>query len=77
MPKSLAAFLAGFKSAATRRINALRQTPGLPLWQRNYYEHILRDEAGLARAREYVLRNPLKWDEDENHPGNVKRIGEL
>ncbi len=68
----MAAFIAGFKSAVTRRVNALRQTPGFPLWQRNYYEHILRGEDELSRAREYVLHNPLKWAEDENHPANVK-----
>ncbi|MEK6710150.1 MAG: transposase [Nitrospinota bacterium] len=71
------AILRGFKSAATRRINALGNTSGLPLWQRNYYEHILRGEAEMDRAREYVLHNPLKWAEDENHPGNLKGRGQV
>jgi len=68
---SVGAIVGSFKSAATRRVNTLRKTPGLPLWQRNYYEHIIRGEAEINRAREYVLHNPLKWLEDENHPENA------
>jgi len=43
-PRSLGAFVAGFKSIVTKRINALRGTPGARVWQRNYYEHIIRTE---------------------------------
>ena len=35
------------------------------LWQRNYYEHIIRDERDLNRIREYIVNNPYKWQEDE------------
>ncbi|HZC67812.1 MAG TPA: hypothetical protein VE201_04260, partial [Nitrospirales bacterium] len=52
-PRSLGAFIAGFKSTTTVRINERRGTPGLPVWQRNYYEHVLRGEEALTRAREY------------------------
>ncbi len=41
------------------------------LWQRNYYEQILRNEADLHRAREYIAMNPIRWAEDENHPDRV------
>lgn len=40
------------------------------LWQRNYYEHIIRDEKSLERIRDYIINNPAKWDEDRNHPDN-------
>jgi REP element-mobilizing transposase RayT len=38
------------------------------LWQRNYYEHIVRDEADLNRIRDYIQSNPANWDEDEENP---------
>jgi putative transposase len=42
------------------------------LWQRNYYEHIIRDDRELNAIREYIRYNPLKWDEDDENP-NIKR----
>jgi REP element-mobilizing transposase RayT len=38
------------------------------LWQRNYYEHIIRNEDELIRISEYVLDNPARWAEDDNNP---------
>ena len=61
-PKSLGALIAGFKSASGRRINQLRNTPGATVWHRNYYEHIVRDDADLARIRAYIRDNPANWD---------------
>lgn len=69
-PQSLGALMAGFKAAATKRINQLRQTPGAPVWQRNYYERVLRNERELEAAREYIIGNPSKWAEDSNNPRN-------
>jgi REP-associated tyrosine transposase len=70
---SLGAFIAGLKSAATKRINEIRSTPGLPIWQRNYYEHIIRDEESLDRIREYVLTNPAGWETDPENPAATAR----
>ncbi|MEW6568022.1 MAG: transposase [Chloroflexota bacterium] len=67
-PRSLGSFIAGFKAAATARINATRRTPGGPVWQRNYYEHVIRDDADLLRIRQYILDNPTAWDMDEENP---------
>ena len=67
-PRSLGSFIAGFKSAATKRINAIRGTPGVPVWQRNYYEHVIRDDDDLGRVRRYIAENPLRWDEDPENP---------
>ena len=53
-----------FKSYSARRINALRRTPGLPVWQRSYYEHIVRDQEDWERIREYIFNNPQEWDRD-------------
>jgi len=73
-PKSLGAFIAGFKSAATKRINALRHTPSRPVWQRNYYEHVIRNDADLAAIRDYIAGNPAWWADDENHSECVSTL---
>jgi REP element-mobilizing transposase RayT len=61
-----------FKSATTLRINVLRGAPGAPVWQRGYYEHVVRNEQELMAIREYILSNPARWDEDENNPDFAK-----
>jgi REP element-mobilizing transposase RayT len=65
---SIGSMIAGFKSAATRRINDARDTKGARVWQRNYYERIIRNEAEQERIREYIATNPQHWAEDEYHP---------
>jgi len=67
-PKSIGALVAGFKSAVTKSINTHRATPGAPVWQRNYYEHVIRNDDDLNRIRDYIASNPLRWMEDENNP---------
>ncbi|RKY87205.1 hypothetical protein DRQ11_06870, partial [candidate division KSB1 bacterium] len=68
MSGSLGAIVGNFKSVTARRINRIRKTPGTPVWQRNYYEHIGRNETELARIREYIRLNPLKWELDRENP---------
>lgn len=41
------------------------------LWQRNYYEHIIRNERSLQRIRDYIINNPARWEQDRNHPDNL------
>jgi hypothetical protein len=62
--------MAGFKSAVTKRINAIRNTPGVSVWQRNYYEHIIRNETDYHRIAEYIADNPRCWREDSLNPAN-------
>jgi REP element-mobilizing transposase RayT len=63
-----------YKSVTTKRINLLRETPGAAFWQRNYYEHIIRDDAELGRIREYIEANPSCWAEDRENPdGKTKK----
>jgi REP element-mobilizing transposase RayT len=57
-----------FKSMSVVTANRRFDRPGCPVWQRNYYEHIIRDEKELHAIREYIRYNPLKWDEDEENP---------
>ncbi len=60
-----------FKYQSTKRINEIRDNLGCPVWQRNYYEHIIRNEDELTRARQYIINNPLKWELDEENPANA------
>ena len=53
-----------FKTFSARRINEVRGTQGVPIWQRSYYEHVIRDEADYQRIAEYVAENPRRWSED-------------
>lgn len=46
------------KTFSARRINEIRKTPGVPVWQRNYYEHIVRNESALHQIRKYIADNP-------------------
>lgn len=68
---SLGAVIQNFKSVSSRRINVLRGTPGAPVWQRNYFERVLRDERELDTARQYIAANPARWYEDRENP-NVR-----
>ena len=42
-----------------------------PLWQRNYHDHIIRNERSLNKIREYIVQNPPQWDLDRNNPKNI------
>jgi len=70
---SIGAIIGQFKSITTKRINALRDMPGAPVWQRNYYEHIIRDERSLHRIREYIATNSLRWHLDRENPDRTGR----
>lgn len=67
-PGSVIVLVRTFKAAAAKRINTLRRSPGAPVWQRNYYDRIIRSEHELKAAREYILDNPRKWAEDKHNP---------
>ena len=65
---TLGQIIAYFKYQTTKSINKIRLTPGNRVWQRNYYEHVIRNEDDLNEIRQYILDNPVKWDIDENNP---------
>jgi len=69
---SIGAIIGQFKSIATKQINAIRNTPGFPIWQRNYYEQVIRNDNELNRIQQYIINNPVQWAEDENNPANIK-----
>ncbi|MEW6263934.1 MAG: transposase [Thermodesulfobacteriota bacterium] len=72
-PRSLGSLIAGFKSITTKRINELRPTARQPVWQRNYHEHIIRDDESLNRIRQYICDNPGRWLEDPENPAALKK----
>ncbi len=73
-PASLGAIIAQFKSRVTKRIWKFPEFKGTPIWQRNYYEHIIRDETDLQNKTDYIEANPLLWDQDDENPVNAKPV---
>lgn len=65
-PRSVGAIVGSFKSAVTKHIHAHDPRIG-PVWQRNYYERIIRDERALFTVRKYIRDNPVKWDNGTGH----------
>jgi putative transposase len=60
-----------FKSISTQKINRLFYRGNhRQVWQRNYYEHIIRHEKSLQFIRQYIHHNPISWQQDPLHPGN-------
>lgn len=63
----------GFKTYSSLTINRLRGTTSQPVWQRNYYEHVVRTENDMDAIRRYILENPSKWELDPENPAVRKR----
>ncbi len=64
---SIPTVVGAFKAGVTRRINEERQTPGGVVWQRGFYDRIVRSETMLNAIRVYIINNPSNWTEDENY----------
>ena len=83
-PTTLGQIVAFFKYQTTKYVNQLSVGAGSSrpetgssrrgtiqkIWQRNYYEHIVRNENELQKIRKYIIENPIKWDNDSNNPKN-------
>ena len=70
---TLGRIVAYFKYQSTKYINQHRDRPGMRIWQRNYYDHVLRDDTDLQRVRQYVTENPMRWELDRLHPDNFAK----
>jgi REP element-mobilizing transposase RayT len=68
---TLGQIVAYYKYQTTKQINQIRDTPGMPFWQRNYYEHIVRNDRALTAIRIYIAQNPHRWELDRDHPANT------
>src|SRR6266700_5785077 len=60
--------IGAFKSISTIKVNRLLGRRGVPLWQRSYYEHIVRTGEDLRKIQRYILENPLMWSLDPENP---------
>ena len=71
---TLGQIIAYFKYQATKEMNKVENAGTVTkFWQRNYYEHIIRNETDLQNKTDYIESNPLLWDEDDENPINVKK----
>lgn len=68
-PAGLPEIIRQFKTFSARRINNFRNTPGASVWQRSYYDHIIRNEQALRQIWTYISTNPSRWREDEYYRG--------
>lgn len=75
----LSEIVRALKTFSSRRINEYRNKMigdetqpyrGVPVWQRNYYEHIIREDDSLNRIRQYIVDNPKNWNKDQQNPIN-------
>ncbi len=74
--KPLGRLIGAFKTISTKHINQIRNTPGTRIWQRNYYEHVIRNEEELDKIREYILGDPAQWAFDRENLLAEKRQSE-
>jgi putative transposase len=70
---SIPTVVRSYKSATTKRINTWRDAAGTPVWQRNYDDHIIRNDQSLQHIRYYTPNNPLTWADDPLHPCNPSK----
>lgn len=64
---TLSEIIRQFKTFSARRINRIRNTRGTPIWQRSFYDEIIREPETLVKIRNYIRKNPEKWTEDNDN----------
>jgi REP element-mobilizing transposase RayT len=70
---NLGDIVGSLKSAVTNRVNKNRNTTGITIWQRGYFEHVIRNDRSLHKIRDYIATNPQRWSMDGQ---NDDRIGD-
>jgi REP element-mobilizing transposase RayT len=71
---TLGQVVAYLKYQVTKEANRLQGEPGGSVWQRNYYERVIRDDGELDRVRQYISNNPANWRDDEENPLNARAV---
>ncbi len=71
--QTLGAIIRGYMGSVTKQINALRNTPGQKIWQRNYHDHIIRNKWSFKGITQYILMNPKNWEKENNKGRNFER----
>ncbi len=72
-PPSLGKIIRALKSLSAIEVNRLSNKFAQPVWQRNYFEHVIRQGEDLDAVRRYIQENPLRWDHDHNNPNAKPR----
>jgi len=65
---SLGNIVGAFKTSTASKINLVRGQPGEKVWQRNYFERVIRNEHEGEKIREYIFLNPQRWLDDRDNP---------
>jgi REP element-mobilizing transposase RayT len=68
VPGSIPTIIRSCKSAVAYRVHAAGKMIGLPIWQRSYYEHVIRNQDDWERVHRYIESNPVLWAQDEENP---------
>ena len=71
-PQSVGAIIGSFKSAVTKKLHGTKIINKEKIWQRNYYEHVIRDEDDYQQIADYIETNPLNWEYDRDNPDHIK-----
>jgi REP element-mobilizing transposase RayT len=74
VPDSLPTIIRSFKAAVTKKLNESGEYLPATIWQRNYYEHVIRNEKELNQAAEYINFNPVNWEIDNDNPSALRHI---
>jgi REP element-mobilizing transposase RayT len=72
--RSIPTIVRAYKSAVTYAVNATENQRGAILWQKNYYEHVIRNDRELNNIRWYILNNPLHWQLDRDNARNIRKL---
>src|SRR5262245_47862400 len=71
---SIPTIVRAYKSAVTYAVNAAENQRGAVLWQRNYYDHIIRNDRELNNIRWYIINNPINWQLDRDNAQNIRKL---
>lgn len=71
VPGSIPTIVRSYKFAVSLRLNYARPGDSTPVWQKNYYEHVIRDERDLQAKWDYIEANPANWESDKENPHNL------
>ena len=71
--RTLGQVLAFYKYQTTKAINLLNNTPGRKIWQRNYFEHVIRNERSYNEIKKYIIENPQYWAVDDENPARKSK----
>lgn len=75
-PQSLGAIVGLYKSSVSKAVNSRSPGEAISIWQRNYYEHMVRNENELNLIRDYIVNNPLKWELDRENIVNRQTVAQ-